>query len=539
MKAKKVLLFVSIIICSVYEMYAQPGEESDKKYNIHEIKLYEREDGSKAGAMAWFTASPDSIQKFVIRNLNIMEPVQVLLQTLSPNDEVTMQFIKEKWSEPESSISAKGKTIGKKIFRTHKTAAMGIKAKKAGIPYVILIQVGKKLPVNSTPLIKITNDKNEYEAYLKNKGKTKVNTTDTEAAVIPVANTKSGGGNGPNNSSLLYIIIGLLALMVALLGYFVFVRKDNKKVLMVTILLGLGLNPCWSQTGGPIPLNVENTGDGSSYTDAGITGMVNQGLIVDLYKRLSEQAAKLADLDDSYDYLNEQLNRIDESVVEGLAELSETDSYLDEAYYELKNEFEAFKNNFADNMPGEDTEGGTRTIPPGGSEMNLNQIRAKIRELEAQVAFLSDRDRNYAPEDNRENILIYCEDVRDCAMCLGEMAGGVIDAEEQLRELNRIIKYSEWITETGIASGNALANSAPGMGLGWQKQLVRIQKSRKSLWEQYHNKYEELVTKLDKAIDDLKGCNRDYNDEGPSYLSIDALKESALRNNPQIATPLF
>ena len=295
-----------------------------------------------------------------------MEPVQVLLQTLSPNDEVTMQFIKEKWSEPESSISAKGKTIGKKIFRTYKTAAMGINAEKAGVPYIILVQVGKKLPVNSTPLIKITSDKNEYEEYLKNKGKTTVNKTDTESAVIPVANSESG--NDQNNSSLLYIIIGLLAIMVALMGYFVFVRKSSKKVLMVIVLIGLGLNPCWSQEGEPIQVPFENTGDGSRYTDAGITAMINQNFIVDLYKRLSEQAARLANLDDSYDYLTEQLNTLSDSVYEGLADMGETDSYLDEAYWELKNEFEAFKNDFADNMPGEDTEGGTRTIPPASAK---------------------------------------------------------------------------------------------------------------------------------------------------------------------------
>ena len=535
MKTFKILLLSTILYCSWNHLNAQPGEKSDKKYDVHEIKLFERADGSKAGAIAWSTAQSDSVQKFVIRNLDIMEPVQVLLQALSPNDEVTMQFVKEKWSEPESSISAKGKNIGKKTFRTYKTAAMSIKAKKAGIPYLILVQVGKKLPAKSAPLFKITNNKEEYENYQKGK---RENTIGSDMGVTSIANSESGNGNPPANSTFLYIIIGLLVLIVALLGYFIFIKKGSKKVLMVIFLIGLGIYPAWSQETGPIQIPF---GDGSSTTDAGITGLVNQTLIVDLYKRLSEQATKLANLNDSYDYLNEQLGALYDTVYEGLADLSEADSYLDEAYLALRDEFNQFKNDFVDNMPGQDTEGGHRVIPPGVSEVELNRIKSRIHDLEEKVAFLSNRDSNYAPEDDdQESVLVYCEEIRDCAMCLGDKAGAIIDVEEKLRELNRIIKYAEWITETGIATGNSLANSAPGMGMGWSRQLLEIQTSRRKLWEQYHDKYKELsTTRLDKAIDILKECNRNYNGDGGIYLDIDALKKSAINNNPEITTPIF
>tara|TARA_R110002050_G_scaffold204522_4_gene340258 strand:- start:193977 stop:195593 length:1617 start_codon:yes stop_codon:yes gene_type:complete len=538
MKTKKTLLLVLMIICSFCEIHAQPGEESDKKYNLHEIKLQEREDGSRVGAIAWTTTSSDSLQKFVIRNLSIMEPVQVILQSLSPNDEVTLQFVKEKWSEPESSISAKGKTIGKRIFRTYKTAALSINAKKAGIPYLILVQVGKKLPVNSTPLFKFTINKKEFENYAKNKSK---NTKDSEMETTSISNNESGNGNSAGNSTLLYIIIGLLALLMVLLCYFIFIRKGSKKVLMIIFLIVLSINPVSSQEMGPIQIPFEPTGDGSSTTDAGITGLVNQTLIVDLYKRLSEQATKMANLEDNYSYLNEQLNALYDTVYEGLADLSEADSYLDEAYLELKNEFNQFKNDFVDHMPGQDTDEGHRALPLGANEVELNQIKRRIRDLEEKVAFLSNRDRNYAPaDDDQESVLVYCEEIRDCAMCLGDKAGAIIDVEEKLRELNRIIKHAEWIVETGIATGNSLANSAPGMGLGWSRQLLEIQKSRRNLWVQYHDKYKELsTTRLDKAIDILKDCNRNYNSDGGIYFDIDALKKSALKNNPEIATPIF
>jgi hypothetical protein len=540
MKTTRIFFLLTFLFCSGNHLFGQPGE-SDEKHNIHEIKLHEREDGSKVGAIAWSTAPSDSVQKFVVRNLSIMEPVQVLLQALSPNDKVTLQFVKEKWGQSESNISAKGKKIGKKIFRTYKTAAMKISAQKSGVPYMIFVQVGIKLPVKSANLIKITNDKEEYENYLKNQGKNSENKTDADSAVIPVTNNENGGVNTPNNSSLLYIIIGLLALMVALLGYFVFVRKGSKKVLVVIFLLGLSINAAWSQEGGPIQLFPTNTGNGSPYTDAGITAMVNQTLIVDLYKRLSEQAARLAILDDSYDYLNEQLNTLYDSVYEGLAELSETDSYLDGAYLDLRNEFEAFKNDFADNMPGENTEGGNRVLPQGLSEEELNLLKTRIRQLEYKVAFLSERDRTYLPDEgNEEQIVVYCEEIRACSMCISDNIGEFIDVEANLRELNRIIKRADWLTETGIATGNALANSAPGIGLGWHKQLLKIQKSRKNLWKHYHDKYRELsTTGMDKALYNLRGCIRENNPGGDMHLNLDRLKESALRNNPEVATPLF
>lgn len=541
MKTRKLLWLVSMIIISVCKITAQPGEESDKKYNIHEIKLQKREDGSKVGAIAWTTASPDSVQKFVIRNLSIMEPVQVLLQALSPNDEVSLQFVKEKWSEPESSISAKGKDIGKKIFRTYKTAAMGINAKKAGVPYIILVQVGKKLPVNSMPLFRITNDKNEYEAYLKNKGKTTVNKTDTEAAVIPIANTESGSGNGPNNSSLLYIIIGLLALMVALLVYFIFVRKGGKKVFTVVFILSLGISPSWSQEGGPIQLPVENTGDGSRYTDAGITGMINQGFIVDLYERLSEQAAKLADLDDSYDYLNEQLNNLEEMVLDNNIDSGETDSELFSAYHELKNEFETFKNNFADNMPGEYTEGGTRTIPPNISQAELNRIRARIRDLERQVEFLSDRDREQNPEENnQEPVILYCESIIDCMDCIDRYLNPIYDLREKFLKLNRVLRQNDWEMEYAIDTGNNLANMAPGMALGWQQQYKNIQMARKGLWSKYHDKYDELRTRYDNLIEGLNSCNDTFNPEGEAAYNWQKDAQGFLQNEaPELPTPML
>jgi len=525
MKAEKILLLVLMIICSVYEIYAQPGE-SDKKYNIHEIKLYEREDGSKAGAIAWKTASPDILQKFVIRNLSLTEPVQVLLQALSPNDEVTLQFVKEKWSEPESSISAKGKTIGKKIFRTYKTAAMGINAKKAGIPYLILVQVGKKLPINSTPIFRITNDKNEYEEYLKNKGKTTVNKVDTEAAVIPVANNESGGGNTPNNSSLLYIIIGLLALMVALLGYFIFVRKGGKKMLLLLLLFGLGFNSSWGQSPsdpGPVDIGalVVSRGEFNAAYD-------------EIMNKLNEMMGATLDNSEAFNAANNDIwNKLNEMMGATLDN--------SEALTELQNEFNQFKIDFADNMPGEDTEGGTRTIPPNISQAELNRIRARIRDLERQVEFLSDRDREQNPEEeNQEPVILYCESIIDCMDCIDRYLNPIYDLREKFLKLNRVLRQNDWEMEYAIDTGNNLANMAPGMALGWQQQYKKIQMARKGLWSKYHDKYDELRTRYDNLIEGLNSCNDTFNPEGEAAYNWQKDAQGFLQNEaPELPTPML
>ena len=493
MKSTKTCLLLLLLFCSGNLLFCQPGE-SDKKYNIHEIKLYDAEDGTRAGAIAWNTALPDSVQKFVIRNLGIMEPVQVLLQTLSPNDEVTLQFVKEKWSEPESSISAKGKTIGKKIFRTYKTAAMKISAKKAGIPYMILVQVGKKLPVNSSPMFEIFSDENEYNEYLNNKGQTSELKTDSDIAVTPVTNNTNSGGGSSSNSSLLYIIIGLLALMVVLLGYFIFVKKGSKKILFMILLSGLGFNSAIAQSS-----------DGSGPVDFGalLVSKAEFNALVNEFR--SSNDAQYRGIDDNYRLIDQNRDKI--QMIEGWAEENfallarnwegqeNFNEAISTALDDLANQFNQFRNNFID------------------LEGNLNEINSKLSSLEAQVEFLSARDRDYAPDDEKNlevlGLTLGCnseEEYETALQCVMAFYHRIHDLEEKFRELNRIMKHNNWVVETGIASGNANANSAPGMGLGWQKQLAGTREAQLKLYRTYTDKYNEFEGRGENIIQRLENC---------------------------------
>lgn len=503
MKAEKILLLVLMIICSVYEMYAQPGE-SDKKYNIHEIKLYNGDEGSKAGAIAWKTAAPDSVQKFVIRNLGIMEPVQVLLQTLSPGDEVTLQFVKEKWSEPESSISAKGKTIGKKIFRTYKTAAMKISAKKAGIPYMILVQVGKKLPVNSSPMFKIMSDENEY---LNKKGQTIGLKADSDIAVTPIANDSNNGGSSSSNSSLLYIIIGLLTLMVLLLVYYILVKKGSKKILLFLLLFGLGVNSSWGQS---------PTDPGPVDIGALVVGREEFNALVNELRTTNN--LQYSNIDDNYRLIDQNRDKI--QMIEGWAQENfaslnrnwegqeNFNEAISTALDEMANQFNQFINDFVDLLEG-----------------NFNEINTKLSSLEAQVEFLSARDRNYAPENENDlevlGLTLGCnseEEYETALQCVMAYYHRMSDVMESYRELNRIMKHNNWVVETGIASGNSLANSASGMGLGWQKQLAGTLEAQRKLYRTYTDKYNELGGRAEYWEQRLENC---IEGEGCGLFSAD------------------
>ncbi|WP_339651406.1 hypothetical protein [uncultured Maribacter sp.] len=513
MKIVKLILLLTILFNTGYHCYAQPGEESDKKYNIHEIKLYEREDGSKAGAIAWNTAAPDSVQKFVIRNLSIMEPVQVLLQALSPNDEVTLQFVKEKWSEPESSISAKGKTIGKKIFRTYKTAAMAIQGKKAGVPYIIVIQVGKKFPMNSTPLFKITDDKNEYENLLKGKGLiAKSNKNIDSNSGLKDGN---GEGNTSDSSYLLYIIIGLLALMVIFLGYFVFVRRGSKKILFFILLFGLSFSSS-AQSDSPITLSqsdinkllgLDDVFSGKNNEDRGIVGgPVNSGIPI-----------KIAEMDGNY-----------------------TEEEFKEMVMQMRDEFIEFKEEFAEGMPGEGSDGGPQRIPPGISQEELNRIRSRIQTLESQVAFLSERDRGYAPpEDSEEQIPIFCENIEECMECITKRTDDVLVLYEKFYDLNSILTYNDWLIETAINEGNNLANMAPSLGLGWQSQHLRLLKTRKDIWIAYHDKYGELLERVERIEQNRETCLKMFETDGFAVNWREMTKDIIRDQTPELVTPLF
>ncbi|MEX0289441.1 MAG: hypothetical protein AB3N14_10055 [Flavobacteriaceae bacterium] len=521
MKTIKLFLLTVSNICLMVG-YAQPGE-SDKKHNIYEIKLEERDDGSKIGAITSFTPSPDSIQKFVIRGLSIMEPVQILLQSYSATDEVKLHFVKEKWSEPESHIRSKGKILGKKLFRTYKTAAMYIKADKPNIPYMLLAQVGQKLPTGTTPLVRITNDRKEFEAYLESSRIQPGTTTGANQGNKTATGSQSGLTEDAGNSTLLYIIIGLLSAMVALLAYLVVFRKRGGKTTLLSLLMVLSSGLTQAQFEAP-PISTPD---------------INNLLGLDDPFENSEPSVDIVEYG-SQEYYDEMWGGDGHAIpIEGGPEPITEDEWK-EMVINMREEFQAFREEFVDGMPGENTEGGHRVIPPEVTREEMDRLRRRTRELEAQVEYLSNRDREYEPDnwEDEEPELAYCDESEQCVKCIQYYNEYANEIREDFRELNRIMVKNDWEMEVAIDMGNNMANMAPGFALGWQRQYIQIQKSRKQLWKNYHSKYAELLDEIENLVDKYQWCADTYGtalrDDWWLYF-----KEELRRETPELVTPML
>ncbi len=519
---KRIRLFLLISCCATaFLVHAQPGE-SDKEHNIHEIILKERSDGSKIGAITSFTPNPDSIQKFVIRGLSIMEPVQILLQSYSSTDEVTLHFVKEKWSEPESQISSKGKKIGKKLLRTYKTAAMYVKADKPNIPYMLLAQVGQKFPTSTTPLVRITNDKREFEEYLESNQTGAEIKYDTAKGTKTEINTQ-GGHKENTDSTLLYVIIGLLSLMVALLAYLVLFRKRGKKTTLLSLLMILCSGAAQGQFESP-PISTPDINKLLGLDDP----LEGSGSSVDVVEYGSQE------------YYDQMWGGDGNAIPIERGPEPITEDEWKEMVINMREEFLAFKEDFVDGMPGENTEGGNRVIPPEVTREDINRLNRTIRDLQAQVEYLSNRDREYGPDnwEDEEPELAYCDEHEECVKCIRYYNEYANDIREDFRELNRIMVKNDWEMEVAIDMGNNMANMAPGFALGWQRQYIQIQKSRKHLWKNYHNKYGELLDEIDNLVDKYQFCADTYGtvlrDDWRTYF-----KEELRRETPELVTPML
>ena len=176
MKTIPVVLLTFITALFIGQIAYAQSTKNAKKIRVHEIKLEKRDDGTRVGAMYWQTSLKDSVQKFVLNDIDIFDPVQVILSSFSMGNEVKLVFYGETGRPPLATISSNGKKIGKKVFRTVKSQQLGVTSKVEGIPYMILVTAGKKFPVSDKPLIRVTNDKKAYglAAKQQNTGKTSV-----------------------------------------------------------------------------------------------------------------------------------------------------------------------------------------------------------------------------------------------------------------------------------------------------------------------------------------------------------------------------
>ena len=104
-------------------------------------------------------------------------------------------------------------------------------------------------------------------------------------------------------------------------------------------------------------------------------------------------------------------------------------------------------------------------------------------------------------------------------------------------ELNRIMKHNNWVVETGIATGNALANSAPGMGLGWQKQLAGTREAQRKLYRTYTDKYAEFEGQAFYWEQTFENCIEGVGCENSGASIADIFDQWLQMNTPRLVPP--
>ena len=191
------------------------------KIVTHEIKLTKLDNGAYMGAIEWTTGSIDSLQRYIIKGLDINAPIMVRIISKAPDHNIDLSFYKSGWDKEESKISTNGDKFVDKVFRTMNTAGLAVRSKVAGIPYLLIVKVGLQFP--STSLVRVTNDKEEYSSHLKKIGfkGDAFSEKDETSNKLGLRLTNKEKGNSP----LLYIIIGLLSIIIILLGIFLFKRQ--------------------------------------------------------------------------------------------------------------------------------------------------------------------------------------------------------------------------------------------------------------------------------------------------------------------------
>ncbi len=478
-----------------------------EKIKTHEIKLTKLDDGAYMGAMEWTTGGIDSLQRFVVQNLDVKAPVMVRIISKAPDHNIDLSFHKKKWDKAESIVSTNGDKFVDKIFRTMGTAGIGVSSKVAGIPYLITVKVGLQFP-STKSLIRITDDLEEYNRHLKKMG---------IATFVPDKNVASS--NNANNSvntsddssnTLMYVIIGLLSSIIVLLGLFLIRKQKSKSVLVLWFAICFS---CYSlaQTNVPKPVPIGNPNGAPVFVEYRTTNVANQNTVPVTTIMNSQDVDVISDNTDETG--STRSVRINTSP--GTREL--TPAEAEEVHRRMREADEEFDREYRENMPGEETEGDQRIPPTNETQQELEELRRQVRRLQRQVDLLSQDDSEYEEEENDEaEILIYCEQIEDCETCMNIGFAKFAKHYVYYQYLQDYFLNSITDLNAQIASATATA-SVPGAGLGYGPILRnRVMPAINNLRAVYRGKFKEYIRAMEDDLESIRDCHTGENGAFPS-----------------------
>lgn len=494
-------LLLLLIIAFSYTGFAQLIDPFGKVVT-HEIKLNKQDDGTFVGAVEWTTGGIDSLQRYIVKGLDVKAPVMVSIISKAPDHNIDLSFHKKNWDKVESKISTDGKKFADKIFRTMSIAGLGVRSKVAGIPYLITVKVGLQFP-STKSLIRITDDKEEYTKHLRKMGYNGAifedsNTSNSDAS--SASNTNSGDGN----NTLIYVVIGLLTIIIILLIVFLLKRKSTKTIMLLLVSIGFSQFVIAQST---VPYNVPITDMRPVFIDYQTQNVVDQVPITDgdpgLRPAMDRTAHVSNDGGKTYQPVRLRPNQSSN-------ELSGDE--IEEIERRMNEDREQFERDFGTDSPGEETQGNQRTLPTDISNEELNALRTQVQQLQQQVALLSQDDEAFDNDyGGGEETLLYCEDLAACQGCVNQAIG---DFNVHIAYWNYLQKfYLKEVDDLNdkIEYGNTLA-SMPGFGIAWGPILTTvIRPAMNKLKAAYNKKFNEYIESIEADLEDISACY-----EGPN-----------------------
>ncbi len=489
------------------------------KVETHEIKMNKKKDGTYVGAMEWTTGGIDSLQRFVINGLDVKAPVMVRIISQAPDHNIDLSFHKKNWDKIESKISTNGEKFVDKIFRTMNTAGLGVRSEVAGIPYLITVKVGLQFP-STKPLIRLTDDKEEYNRHLMKLGINHSIITDSNSST---SNSPTPTSNSSENNTLMYVIIGLLGFIALILLAFLLKKKSSKTTAMLIIAF------CSIQFGIAQPQSVPVPGQGESPV---------------FYRYQTQNVANQTPVKDQPgatgpDKSGRTYTPVRIELGAGTKEITGKDA--EEINRRMRERDDQFDQDYRENMPGQGTRGDQRVLPADRNNAELNQLRRQVRELQRQVDLLSQEDEAFEEEEFDDGgggeILLYCEDLRACKTCVTEAFKKFNEHHayfEFLQKfyLKKVNDLNDW-----IEYGNTLSSLPGGGGMAWGPILLhKVKPAMEELKKAYNKKFDEYIESMEADLESISACYDGENGrfrsregyEAQMFSVINALKASRI-----------
>ncbi len=484
-RALWVVLIVLFASCGTATLQAEPVDYL-KRIKPTTIKLDDKDDATGILGKNLRGTTPREAGKalhFVVKGLNIMHPVQVMLISLEPGKDLTLQIHKFNWDDADATLTTRNQ-VAAKTFRTEGGVGFRVSSAEPGVPYILRVRRGDPLPaVRAVPFV------------IGEAARTLIASGGAAPTAAAAATGEGKGGSG----FVLYLILGVLVVIAALLGKLVLSRRGSAAVLVVGFL--------WLAEGGT-PLHAQ--------------------------RALSDEDLK-AEIDKLRDLTGEGGRAVDEASGEFediVGELKKLEEELDDRYgREPKppTPTPADKDNKYAADPDSTGGGDKPPAPPApadapaeqaGDAAAIERLQRRIQELERKIDALTPQDAECIPgrDSGRTPPLpSLCAGDPDCESCFAAARAEIEVVRGLFGRLNAIYRSTQDFARIQIRKGDLVAATYPASiaganfnALAWEKEKISIETSLSEMVRAYVAKFAELRDRVDVQLRNLAECEKKH-----------------------------